>query len=224
MNRPIVVLRPEPGARATVARIEALGRQAIAAPLFAVRALPWTPPDAADHDALVLTSANAARMAGAGLGRFSALPAFAVGAATAAAARDAGLRVEAIGAGTAAQLIEELDRRGLWRGLLLHGREHSLGAGGPISRAIAVYASDPVPIDRSRLAVAEGAVVLLHSGRAADRFAALVDHFGLARDAIRLAAMSEGVAAAAGDGWAAVTIALQPNDDALIGAATRLTD
>ena len=77
MNRPIVVLRPEPGARATVARIEALGGHALAAPLFAIRPLPWTPPDPADHDALVLTSANAARMAGAGLARVAALPAFA---------------------------------------------------------------------------------------------------------------------------------------------------
>ena len=48
MSRPIVVLRPEPGARATVARIEALGAHAVAAPLFAIRPLPWTPPDPAD--------------------------------------------------------------------------------------------------------------------------------------------------------------------------------
>lgn len=224
MSRPIVVLRPEPGARATVARIEALGAHAVAAPLFAIRPLPWTPPDPADHDALVLTSANAARMAGAGLARVAALPAFAVGAATAAAARDAGLAVEAIGSGTGAQLIDALDRRGLRRALLLHGRDHSTNVGGPISHAIAVYASDPVPIECTRLAVAEGAVVLLHSSRAADRFAALVDHFGLARGQIRLAALSDGVAASAGAGWAAVTIALQPNDDALLAAAARLTD
>ena len=117
-----------------------------------------------------------------------------------------------------------LDRRGLRRALLLHGRDHSTSVGGPISRAIAVYASDPVPIERARLAVVEGAVVVLHSSRAADRFAALVDHFGLARGEIRLAALSDGVAASAGTGWAAVTIAHQPTDDALLAAAARLTD
>ena len=64
MSRPLAVLRPEPGNGATAARIEELGFRAIRLPLFAVRALAWTMPDAADHDALLLTSANAVRFGG----------------------------------------------------------------------------------------------------------------------------------------------------------------
>ena len=66
MTRPIAVLRPEPGNAATADRIAALGLAAIRLPLFEVRALDWAPPDPAGFDALLLTSANAPRLAGPG--------------------------------------------------------------------------------------------------------------------------------------------------------------
>ncbi len=85
----LVVLRPEPGAAATVARAEAMGFAAIAAPLFAVTPLDWTPPEE-PVDAVMMTSANAARHGGPGLARYRDLPLYAVGPETAAAARAAG--------------------------------------------------------------------------------------------------------------------------------------
>ena len=80
---PLIVTRPEPGNSSTVERARAMGLDARAIPLFAARPLDWTPPAAANFDALLFTSASAARLAGAGLASLSPLPAYAVGAATA---------------------------------------------------------------------------------------------------------------------------------------------
>ncbi len=110
MTRSLAVLRPEPGNAATVARIEALGLSAIRLPLFAARSLAWTPPDPAAFDALLLTSANAVRHAGAGLDALCGLPVVAVGEATARAARSAGLMVETVGAGDVASVVQASGR------------------------------------------------------------------------------------------------------------------
>ena len=59
----ILVLRPQPGADETAARARALGLELVVAPLFAVAPLAWTPPDPAGFDAVMLTSASAARQA-----------------------------------------------------------------------------------------------------------------------------------------------------------------
>ena len=66
MTNEVLILRPEPGAGRTAERARKLGLVPVVAPLFAIRALPWTPPDAAGFDAVMLTSANAAREAGGG--------------------------------------------------------------------------------------------------------------------------------------------------------------
>ncbi|HMN55273.1 MAG TPA: uroporphyrinogen-III synthase, partial [Sphingopyxis sp.] len=64
---PLVVTRADPGGAATVARARAVGLDARPMPLFAARALAWSPPDPAGFDALLLTSAQAARLGGTGL-------------------------------------------------------------------------------------------------------------------------------------------------------------
>lgn len=224
MSRPLLVLRPEPGASATTARIAATGHEAIALSLFETHAVPWIAPPAAQHDGLLLTSANAVRLAGPGLATIQALPAYAVGPATARAARAAGLAVVATGSSDGAELTRIAAARGVRRGLLLCGRDHVLGVGGAVSRAVVVYASEAVAVDPGRLAVAKGAVVLLHSPRAARRFAELAAGARLDRRAIRLAALSAAVARAAGDGWATVVVASRPADAALIAEAVRLAD
>ncbi|HEY0269506.1 MAG TPA: uroporphyrinogen-III synthase, partial [Sphingomonas sp.] len=63
MSRPLLVLRPEPGASATVAAAQAMGLEAIAAPLLTVRPLGWSLPDD-PPEAVLMTSANAARHGG----------------------------------------------------------------------------------------------------------------------------------------------------------------
>ncbi len=220
MSRTVAVLRPEPGNAITAVRVEAAGLNAIRLPLFAVHPVDWAVPDPAKFDALVLTSANAPRLAGPGLTALLDLPVFAVGPATAAAAREHGLTVAATGDSDGAALVATLAAHGFRRALLLGGRERRLQAGGVIAQAITVYASDPLPIAAEAIATLAGTVALLHSARAAER---LGDLAGAIRSSIRVAAVSETVAVAAGPGWDELAVA-SPDDKALIALARRLAD
>ena len=60
MTRPLLVLRPQPGADATAARAERRGLRAIVAPLFRIEQRAWDMPEE-PFDALLITSANCAR-------------------------------------------------------------------------------------------------------------------------------------------------------------------
>ncbi len=218
MSRPLAVLRPEPGNAATAAAIEAAGRRAIRLPLFDIVPLAWTAPPVEDHDALILTSANAVRHAGVALARYAPLPVHAVGAATAAAARAAGLRVVATGVADGRALLDAAQAGGVTRGLLLTGRERAVADHPALSDIRAVYAADAV--DRVDVARLVGSVALVHSVRAAAWLAALV----AARGEIAVAALSAAVAASLGTGWRGVAVATVPTDAATIAAACTLAD
>lgn len=224
MSRAIAVLRPEPGNTATAAAIEALGLTAIRLPLFEVRAIDWTPPDVARFDALLLTSANAPRHAGPGLAGLRGLPVHAVGDATAAAARDAGLEVVAIGDRDGSALVATAAASGVRRALLLAGRDRAVEEHAIIAEAIAVYASEPVAVAIEALDQLAGSVVLLHSARAARRVADLIDRAGIDRRTMRLAAISAAAADAAGGDWERIAAAASPDDVALIALARTLAD
>lgn len=213
--RRALVLRPEPGNARTVAALRGAGIDAVGVPLFAVRGLPWQVPDPSGFDALLLTSANAVRLAGAGLASLAALPVVAVGAATATAARAAGLRVALTGNGDAATVVAAA--AAYPRLLHLAGREHVALSG--VARAI-VYASEAVAVAPEQLTAAVDGVVLLHSARAAARFAVLARD--LPHDRVRVAALSAAVAVAAGKGWKRVAIADAPSDAHLVAAAAML--
>lgn len=219
--RPLLVLRPEPGAEATCARARALGFEAIKAPLFRIVPLAWTMP-AGRIDAVMLTSANAVRHGGSAAR--AGLPAFVVGAATAAAARAAGFRDVRDAGGDGAALLALVERERPGRMLHLIGRDHLPldSATVEIVRRIA-YAAEPVQAlpAAAAAALAREAIALLHSPRAAARFAALADAAGIARAGIAIAAISR---AAAGSGWRAQAIAARPDDDALLAAAAELCD
>ncbi|MFL6765128.1 MAG: uroporphyrinogen-III synthase, partial [Sphingomicrobium sp.] len=75
----LLVLRPEPGASATVKRARERGLDVIAIPLFEIEPVVWEAPQATDYDGLLLTSANAVRCGGGGLGRLRPLKVYAVG-------------------------------------------------------------------------------------------------------------------------------------------------
>ena len=218
MTRPLAVLRPEPGNAATARAIEALGRRAIRLPLFRIVPLAWDGPPATDHDALILTSANAVRQAGAALQAYATLPVHAVGAATAAAARAAGLHVVATGNADGRALLDAAGRAGVRRALLLTARDRAV-AGHPVLSAIhAVYASDPVEgIDAAML---RSTVALVHSQRAARQLTMLATD----RAATAVAALSPVVAEALGTGWRAIAVAARPDDAATIAAAAALAD
>lgn len=222
MSPALLVLRPEPGAARTLAKARAMGLEAIAAPLFTLRACGWEAPPAEAFDGLLVTSANAVRLAGDGLAAYRALPVHAVGPASAEAARAAGFTDVTEGPGDGAALVATLAADPPRRLLHLAASDHvPLAADGvAIIRRIA-YAADPVPALPSAAldAIGGGALVLLHSPRAATTFARLADEAGLDRAGIALAAISPAAAAAAGTGWARVGVAAAPRDAALLELA-----
>jgi uroporphyrinogen-III synthase len=226
MIRPILVLRPQPGAARTVRAAHALGLKAMAVPIFAIEPLPWFAPDPVRFDAVMFTSANAVRAAGAGLARYGALPVYAVGGATADAARLAGFSKVRRGPGDAPGLTAMLEGDCVYRALHFCGahRRESAAPGLMIER-VTVYES--AELDRPEGlddALAELPVVLIHSPRAAERFAALVDGLGRSRGGFSLAAISKTTADAAGPGWGRIEVAEVAEDSALLALAARLCD
>ena len=209
----IAVLRPEPGNAATATRIEALGHQAIRLPLFTVRALAWDPPEPRDHDALILTSGNTLRHGGPDLTKYRSLPVYAVGTATANSARAAGFDVIATGERDIEALLVQARAAGVRRALHLGGRDRTAG-GPPITRTVALYASDPGDVPPLDL---RGATALIHSRRAALRLAELTPREE--RNHIALVAISAAAAEAAGDGWRQIDVSDRPEDAAMIERA-----
>jgi len=207
----IIILRPEPGASETAARAEALGLRAAVAPLFVVAPLEWQPPEPTDFDAVLLTSANAARHGGEGLGPYLHLPCYAVGDATAAAAGAAGFTEVYVGPSDGAAALADIHGDQV---LHLCGRDHIALEREGLVRCV-VYASEPVA---ELPPVAPGALALLHSPRAAALFANLVED----KSRIRIAAISAAAAEAAGEGWRSKHVAEAPRDAALLELAASL--
>ena len=214
----MVVVRPKPGHAATIAALHAAGLDAMSLPLFAAHAVEWTPPEPETFDALLFTSAQGVRLAGSALDPLRHKPVIAVGPATAAAVREAGLSVVLTGTQDAASVVAQARLEGYARLLHLAGRDRVKT--GVMTRI--VYAADPVGIAPDAIAALAGQIVLLHSARAAARLAELVEQAGLSRAAIALVAISAKTAAA-GPGWQAVVIATAPRDDAMVAAARALT-
>ena len=222
----MLVLRAAGDAEATAARLRARGHDPLVAPLFDPRPLAWEPPGA-PSDALALTSARAAQLAGPGLAALAHLPAWCVGEATARAARAAGLaRAQALGEGGAAGLAAAIaalrppPARLLW----LAGRERVAipAIPGCAVEERAVYAIELRALaPGAAAALAAGAVdwALLHSPRMAAHFAAELGRLGLGRAGLAIAALSPGVATAAGPGWARLAVAARPVEAALFAAA-----
>ena len=216
--RPLAVLRPEPGASATIERARLLGLDAFALPLFTIEPLDWTVTDVSRFDALLLTSANAVRAAGERLRSLRSLPVHAVGATTAEAARSAGLNVASIGMGGVDEVLSALppDLR------LLHlcgeDRRQPAFSGGQIT-AVPVYRSVALP-KPSGLERLTGAVALVHSPRAGQRLAELAP----SRQSTLIAAISAAAAEGCGAGWGRIAVAEHPRDDALLSLGARLCE
>lgn len=222
MSRPIAVLRPEPGNRVTASAIEAAGRTAIRLPLFTARPVPWTLPDPAGFDALLLTSANAVRHGGPQLDALLGLPVYAVGHVTAEAARRIDLAIAHIGTGGATELVAAAEAAGVRRALLLGGRDRMLGASGVVAQAITVYASEALEIEPERAVRLRGAIILVQSARAGARLAELAPPH--TRAITTIAAISARAAEAAGPGWRRIEIAADTRPDTLIELALQLAD
>ena len=219
--RRLFILRPEPGAGATVESAKAMGLDAVAMPLFAIDPVKWEAPEAGGFNGLLLTSANAVRHGGDQLRALRGLRVYAVGEATCNAAREAGFDIASTGDAGVERLLGSIES-----GLkLLHlcGEHRTAVKAAQAITAVPVYRSDelPPPSDFDQIA---GQAVAVHSPRAARRFGELADQAGIDRATIRIAAISEAAAAGVGDGWEAREAAECPDDRALLALAARLCD
>ena len=195
-----------------------MGLQVAAVPLFHIERMSWQAPDSASFDGLLIGSANAIRCGGTQLASLLDLPVYAVGQSTADVALQAGFTIAKIGSGGLQTLLDDRALHSL-RLLRLSGESRVplvAGARQKIEEII-VYRSVPVaaPDDLAEL-LYEGAVVALHSANAALRFSSLVGALGVEREKIQIAALGPRIAGAAGEGWADIQTAPEPNDTALL--------
>jgi uroporphyrinogen-III synthase len=163
----IWITRAQPGAEATAERVRAMGHDPLVGPLLAIRAL---------ENALAFTSANGVR-AFVNINAERALKVFAVGAATAQAARAAGFRTVLSADGDVEALAEGIgQRRKELVGHILHpgaaepagDLTGALARHGVEARRLILYESDPVKLEPEEAeALVKADIVLLHSPRAA---------------------------------------------------------
>lgn len=192
-----------------------MGLTPVVLPLFAARPVPWTAPDPRRHDVLILTSANAVRHAGQGLPQLTALPVWCVGEATARAARDAGLHVVKVGTGNLRDLVgSSTCNQPIW----IAGAAHQMWPTAAPVTIVPVYAMEPTQVASADLPSA--GVVLLHSARAAERWASLIP--APQRRTFRIIAISAAVAEAAGAGWGRTVVAAHPTDRDMLEQAARM--
>lgn len=227
----LLVTRPREDAAETVSALEALGHVAMVEPLLQIRSLPVDLPDLEGIQALLITSRN-------GLRAFVAasaerrLPVYAVGPATAEAARAAGFP-EVHDADGDALALAALVRARLdpAAGALLHpsGREVAEGlveelepAGFTLHRVV-LYAAEPAPefSPDGRAALEQGTLdgVLFFSPRTGATFADLIERAGLRQACTGLTAycLSPAVAQALDSlPWQAIHTAEGPNQAALL--------
>jgi uroporphyrinogen-III synthase len=218
--RKLFVFRPEPACRQTMRIAEGLGLSAVSLPLFELEPMSWSPPDPADFDGIILTSANTVRMAGEHLDTFRGLPVHAVGEGTAVAAEVAGLGVATVGDGGIDRLLGGVDPKARLLHLCGEDRREPTVEGRSIT-SVPVYRANEKQHVPGIEAVA-GQVAVLHSPRAARRLAALIAVPD--RSTVRIAAISGATAAAAGEGWQEVRIATAPHDTELLALAARLCE
>jgi uroporphyrinogen-III synthase len=226
----VLVTRPEGAGAALAAGIEARGYDVLTIPVLRVAPISTPLPALADYDALAFTSANGVRA-------FSArseerdLPAYVVGAATAAAADDAGFRDIRLGGLDAMALAGRLRADFSTRATVLHlsGRHIAqdlarLFAGSPVTvERLAVYETVPedslAPDTVDRLYACTIAYVTLLSARTAEGFGTLLARSGLAYkiEAATALCLSAAVAeAAAGLPWKSIATAPYPTVEALL--------
>lgn len=221
---PLVVIRPEPGNAASVAAARQLRMETHGFPLFEVAPKSWEAVPPSQFDALLLGSAQVLRHGGRGLAALKSLPVYAVGEATAQAAREAGFTVVQTGETNLQALLGRLDpaHRRLLR---LAGEDRvalTLPKGVTMDERV-VYASlaRPFPPELTQL-LGEPAIIALHSAEAARHLASQCVSHGIKRARLRIAAMSNRIAAAAGDGWGEVAVAAYPEDKALLALARQM--
>nr|WP_255536316.1 uroporphyrinogen-III synthase [Pacificimonas pallii] len=219
--------RPERQSRRTAARLAGLGHSALASPLLKIVPARWPVPDERPG-AIFLTSANA--VAGGVPDILLDVPVYAMGRASADAARRAGLlHVESLQAAGAADLYEKAAARGVRSALHLCGRDLTDAAVPPgmTIRHVMTYAAEACPLSADAIDALRGGKVdltLLYSSRTAARFASEVDRLAIRRGAQAVVLIGPALETVIGSGWKDVRIAAMPNEDALLAAAGLLCE
>lgn len=204
----MLVTRPEPDARSTLARLQALGIAAVAAPLMVRHRINASLPPPDGFTAMVLTSANALRsLVERGVAeRYHALPVFAVGERTAREALDAGFARVSSAAGSVHDLVNAMDIAGLQGPLFYPTGKHQstdlakalapLGIMVATARIYDMVAAETLPAEISS-DLADGKItgVLVYSRRTAEIFATLAQHLEpVRRRSLAMLCLSETVA------------------------------
>lgn len=179
----IWITRAQPGADITAERVRALGHDAVVVPLLEVQVLPDVTVDLQGVAALAFTSANGVRAFADRSGE-RGLRVFAVGAATAQAARKAGFKSVLSADGDVAALAEGIAvRRNELRGAILHPGAVELAGdlAGALekhrveTRKLTLYETIPAELTpEAAERVVRCDAVLLHSERAAQALAAFL--------------------------------------------------
>lgn len=221
--RRVLILRPEPGASRTARAAAALGLDPRVHPLFAPLAVAWTAPEEA-FDALLVTSAHTARLAGPNLARYRALPAYAVGEATARALHDFGFGTIIVGDGDASAITARMTADSPRRVLHLGGTTIApIETGALRITHVPVYSMSSTDPGKDLLHDATpGAICLVHSPRAGE---SLARHIPTAiRAILHLVAISPAALAASGAGWASAHAPDRPRDEDMLALAVRLCE
>jgi uroporphyrinogen-III synthase len=188
--------------------------------MFEVQAVPWSVDPTIPYGAVFITSSNGLQFIDNNLNSLKDLPILCVGVATAEAARRAGLSDVVAGTEGAAALADLAAALGYHHLLWLAGEPHiSISHPDLIFDVKIVYETFELDIDSQvREVTKQPLIALVHSPRAARRFAGLVAE----RGHIDLVAISEKAALAAGPGWASVHWPDAPSDGAMLEIAAPL--
>lgn len=222
----ILIIRPLPAAKHTAEIALADNISAEIAPLFDLSPVTWVPPDPYAFDGLLLTSGNALRHGGDKIDKMRDLPVLAVGQATAQAAAQRGFRLALVGNRDKADLLQKAETKGFKRLLWLAGKHRTAATPNEalIAERITIYESaEQKAPENFNAMVARCDAVMLHSPRAAAHFLTELRRCSLEHGQISIAALSNAVAEAAGNGWKNIVIAQEPNDKALLRAAKSIT-
>ena len=229
----MLVTRPEPDAQSTMARLDALGIEAVVAPVMVRQTLDASLPPSNGFTAMVLTSANAVRALADrnALEQYRHLPVFAVGDRTAREATEAGFERVSSAAGAFQDLVNAMTIARM-RGPIFYptGKHQSadlakalapLGVMVATAKVYDMVAIDALP-EPVLAALGEGiGAVLAYSRRSAEIFASLAaDMPRDRRSSLAMLCLSEAVAEPLLEArFSRISLADRPDEDAMMSLA-----
>ena len=229
----MLVTRPEPDAQATLARLDALGIAATAAPVMVRQTLDASLPPSDGFTAMVLTSANAVRslLDRGVLDQYRHLPVFAVGDRTAREATEAGFERVSSAAGAVHDLVNAMTiarmrgpifyPTGKHQGADLASALAPLGVMVATSKIYDMVAIDALPDQVLAELGSDIGAVLAYSRRSAEIFATLAASLPREkRSNLAMLCLSETVAEPLLEArFSRISLADRPDEDAMMSLA-----